>query len=106
MNSTFGNRPWTQDQTSTLFLHETDAGQRGIVTGDRVRIFNSRGSCLLTADVDGAVRPGVVWAPSVRWNKLSADSRNVNVLTSDRLTDLGGGATFYSCLVEVEKCGD
>lgn len=106
MNSTFGNRPWTHDQTSTLFLHETDARQRGIVTGDRVRMFNARGSCLLTADVNGTVRTGVVWAPSVRWNKLSPDSRNVNVLTSDRLTDLGGGATFYSCLVEVEKCGD
>jgi len=106
MNSTFGNRPWAQDQTATLFLHETDARQRGIVTGDRVRIFNSRGSCLLTADVNGTVRTGVVWAPSVRWNKLSPDFRNVNVLTSDRLTDLGGGATFYSCLVEVEKCGD
>jgi anaerobic selenocysteine-containing dehydrogenase len=42
----------------------------------------------------------------VRWNKLAPDARNVNVLTSDRLTDIGGGATFYSCLVEVEKCGD
>jgi anaerobic selenocysteine-containing dehydrogenase len=37
---------------------------------------------------------------------LSPDGLNVNALTSDRLTDLGGGATFYSCLVEVEKCGD
>ena len=26
--------------------------------------------------------------------------------TSDRLTDIGGGPTFYSCLVDVEKCGD
>jgi anaerobic selenocysteine-containing dehydrogenase len=106
MNSTFGNRPWAHDQTGTLFLHQIDAGQRGIIHGDRVRIFNGRGSCLLTADVDGAVNPGVVCAPSVRWNKLAPDSRNVNVLTSDRLTDLGAGATFYSCLVEVEKCGD
>jgi hypothetical protein len=30
----------------------------------------------------------------------------VNALTSDRLTDMGGGPTFYSCLVEVAKCGD
>jgi hypothetical protein len=27
----------------------------------------------------------------------------VNVLTSERLTDIGGGATFYSTLVEVRK---
>ncbi len=106
MNSTFGNHPSTQGETSMLLLHEQDARPRGISTGDRVRIFNDRGSCLLVADVNGKVRQGVAWAPSVRWNKLAPDHRNVNVLTSDRLTDLGGGPTFYSCLVEVEKCGD
>jgi anaerobic selenocysteine-containing dehydrogenase len=93
-------------QTSALFLHSDDALKRGIATGDRVRVYNDRGSCLLTAEVDGEVRSGVAWAPSVRWNKLSSDACNVNALTSDRLTDIGGGPTFYSCLVEVEKCGD
>lgn len=106
MNSTFGNQAAARSQTSVIFLHETDAAPRGIVTGDRVRIYNGRGSCLATADVNGSVRKGVAWAPSTRWNKLSPDGHNVNVLTSDRLTDIGGGATFYSCLVEVEKCGD
>ena len=106
MNSTFGNMASARSQTSTLFLNSADAQSRGISTGDRVRVFNNRGSCLLTADVNGTVRDGVVWAPSTRWNKLSPDKCNVNVLTSDRLTDIGGGATFYSCLVEVEKCGD
>ncbi len=52
------------------------------------------------------VRQGVVLAPAVRWNKLAPDHRSINVLTSDRLTDIGGGPTFYSCLVDVEKCGD
>ena len=65
-----------------------------------------RGSCLLRASVDGVVRAGVVAAPSVRWAKLSGDRHNVNVLTSERLTDFGGGATFYSCLVQVEQSGD
>jgi hypothetical protein len=48
----------------------------------------------------------VVCAPSTRWAKKSPDSRNVNALTSERLTDKGGGATFYSCLVQVQKSGD
>ena len=106
MNSTFGNHPSAERQTSTLYLHVADARERGILTGDRVQMFNDRGSCILVADVNGAVRQGVVWAPSVRWNKLAPDARNVNALTSDRLTDIGGGPTFYSCLVEVSKCGD
>jgi anaerobic selenocysteine-containing dehydrogenase len=106
MNSTFGNQSWTHRQTSVLLLNRADAEPRGITSGDRVRMFNARGSCTLVAEVDGEVRSGVVCAPSVRWNKLSPDGLNVNALTSDRLTDMGGGATFYSCLVEVEKCGD
>ena len=53
-----------------------------------------------------SVPPGVVAAPSVRWARRSPAGRNVNALTSDRLTDHGGGPTFYSCLVEVEKIGD
>jgi anaerobic selenocysteine-containing dehydrogenase len=106
MNSTFGNRPATDHDTSIVHLNGSDAEPRGIRSGDRVRVFNDRGSLLLQAEVDGVVQPGVARAPSVRWPKRAADGRNANVLTSDRLTDIGGGPTFYSCLVEVERCGD
>ncbi len=106
MNSTFGHRTEVDQQTSVLHLHDSDARARGILSGDQVRVFNDRGSFVLTADVDGAVRPGVVRSPAVRWNKRAADRRGPNVLTSDRLTDIGAGPVFYSCLVEVEKCGD
>jgi len=106
MNSTFGNRDSVDKQTSVLHISTEDAEQRGIHTGDLVRAFNERGSLLLTAEVDGVVGSGVVRAPSVRWAKRSQDGRSANALTSERLTDIGGGPTFYSCLVEVEKCGD
>ncbi len=106
MNSTFGNRASVDEQTAVLHLHGTDAEPRGIHTGDRVRAFNDRGSLLLTAEVDGVVPPGVVRAPSVRWAKHAPDGRNANALTSDRLTDIGGGPALYSCLVQVERCGD
>ena len=106
MNSTFGNRPGVDADTALLHLSGPDALARGIQTGDRVRVFNDRGSLLLRADVDGVVQPGVARAPAVRWNKYAEDALNVNVLTSERLTDMGGGPTFYSCLVQVERCGD
>jgi len=106
MNSTFGHRGETDRETSRVWMNSADAAPRGIADGDRVRLFNDRGSCLLEASVNGAVAPGVIAAPSTRWGKRSADRRNVNVLTSERLTDIGAGATFFSCLVEVEKCGD
>ncbi|MGB9606383.1 MAG: molybdopterin-containing oxidoreductase family protein, partial [Bryobacteraceae bacterium] len=104
LNSTFGYREAVDRETSTVWLHELDAAARGIRDGDRVRIFNDRGTIVLTARVGRDVARGVVAVRSVRWNKLAPDRRNPNVLTADRLADLGGGATFYSCLVEVEKC--
>jgi anaerobic selenocysteine-containing dehydrogenase len=106
MNSTFGYRAAVDEDTSILHLHPADADRRAIHTGDRVRVFNDRGSLLLKANVDGVVPAGVVRAPSTRWLKRAADRRNANVLTSDRLTDMGGGPTFYNCLVQVERCGD
>jgi anaerobic selenocysteine-containing dehydrogenase len=106
MNSTFGNRDDADSETLTATLNPEDAQRRGVVDGDQVRIFNGRGSLMLRAAVAGTVLRGVVSVPSVRWPRRAADRQNVNVLTSQRLTDMSGGATFYSCLVEVEKIGD
>ena len=106
MNSTFGHRNGLDAETAALHISRADAEARGIADGDQVRVFNDRGSVLLRAEVDGRVQAGVVAAPSVRWGKRASDRRNVNALTSERLTDHGGGATFYSCLVEVERSGD
>jgi anaerobic selenocysteine-containing dehydrogenase len=104
LNSTFTNLPAMQQMEDRHLLEMTaaDAEPRGIRDGDRVRVFNSRGEIELTARVDGAVPPGVV-AARLDWAKLSPQGRNINVLTSDRLTDMGASATFYSALVEVER---
>jgi anaerobic selenocysteine-containing dehydrogenase len=106
LNSTFCNVPGVaaMESPELLELSEQDAGSRAIVEGDRVRIFNDRGELHLVASINSAIRPGVV-AARLTWAKLSSDANNVNVLTSDRLTDLGAGATFYSTLVQVEKAG-
>ncbi|MEP7364782.1 MAG: molybdopterin-dependent oxidoreductase [Acidobacteriota bacterium] len=106
MNSTFGYRKPVDAQTSKLWMHSEDARERGISDGDHVRIFNERGSMRLTASVNGHVRQGAVSAPSVRMPRMSPDGQTTNFLTSERLTDIGAGATFYSCLVQVERCGD
>ena len=79
-----------------------DAAARGIVSGQRVRIFNERGSIECKAVVGERARPGVVNGLGVWWKKLAADGRNGNELTHQRLTDIGRGAAFYDCLVEVE----
>ena len=109
MNTTFANIPVHQRMEArtagVLEMHAVDAASRSIVTGDAVEVFNSRGSIGLMALVNAQVNAGVV-AARLDWNKLSAGGANVNALTSERLTDLGGGATFYSTLVEVRKAND
>ena len=66
-----------------------------------MRVFNERGEFRCRALVGNRVRPGVVMHPSIWWRKLSPDGRNCNQVTGQDLTDLGAGATFYDCLVEV-----
>jgi anaerobic selenocysteine-containing dehydrogenase len=104
LNSTFVNLPSLQkmERQHELEISRADAERRSIADGDRVRVYNQRGEIFLRARVDGAVPAGVVGA-RLGWAKLSDAGLNINVLTSDRLTDLGGGATFYSTLVEVER---
>ena len=83
-----------------------DAAVRKIADGDLVRLFNDRGQCILPARISDNVKCGVVAAKAVRWPKMAGDGNTVNMLTSERLTDKGGGPAFYSCLVNAEKVGD
>ena len=106
MNSTFanldGHRKMEARTTQRLEMHPADAKTRGITDGDPVRVWNDRGTITLTALINGSVPAGVV-AGHMDWAKMHPDGGNQNVLTSERLTDLGAAATFYSVLVEVGK---
>jgi anaerobic selenocysteine-containing dehydrogenase len=104
MNSTFADQPSVakMEEVDLLEMHPIDANVRGVANGDTVKVYNRRGEIFLKARVDGAVQPGVVSA-KLNWAKLSPGMRNINVLTSEKLSDLGNSATFYSVLVEVES---
>ena len=103
LNTTFVNISAMQklEQPELLEINTADAVKRGIREGDWVRIFNDRGEVRLKAHVNGAVQPGVL-AARLNSALLSPDGKSINALTSETLTDIGRGATFYSCLVEVE----
>jgi anaerobic selenocysteine-containing dehydrogenase len=85
-----------------LEISASDAAARAIVDGQRVRIFNDRGSIVCKAVVGERARPGVVNGLGVWWRKLAPDGKNGNELTHQRLTDIGRAPSFYDCLVEVE----
>jgi biotin/methionine sulfoxide reductase len=93
-------------------MHPADAAQRGIRSGDVVRVFNDRGSCLAGAVVTDAVRPRVVQLATGAWydplDPADPDAMcvhgNPNVLTFDRGTSkLAQGCSGQHALVEVER---
>ncbi len=105
LNSSFGMLERVQADNGVLEIHPEDAAARGIADGAPVEVYNARGAVRLRARVGPNVRPGVVRTPSGRWPS-AAGGVNVNSLIADRLTDIGGGPTFYNCLVEVRPCAE
>ncbi len=107
LNSTFVNVKSLRDIEGRplLEIHPQDAIARGIQDGSVVRVFNDRGSYRCHAHVSERARPGVVNGLGIWWRKLGLDGSNVNQLTSQALTDLGQGPTFYDCVVQVEAAG-
>jgi anaerobic selenocysteine-containing dehydrogenase len=104
LNTTFMNVASLKEmqEPGLLEISAPDAHARGIAEGDRVRVYNRRGEIELRARVDGKVQPGVVSA-TLAWAKMTPGFQSINSLTSEKLTDMGNSATFYSVLVEVEK---
>jgi anaerobic selenocysteine-containing dehydrogenase len=108
LNSTFSAQPVfvRRESEPRLTLHPDDARPRGIGDGASVRCFNDRGSFLATARVSDDARPGVVVGLSIWWPKMCPGGRNANAVTGQELTDVGEGATFYDCLVEVKPAAE
>jgi anaerobic selenocysteine-containing dehydrogenase len=103
LNSSFVNVKSLRDIEGEplVEIHADDAKARGLVSGQRVRVFNDRGSYQCRAEVSARARPGVVNGLGVWWRKLGPAGTNVNELTHQRLTDIGRAPAFYDCLVDV-----
>ena len=103
LNSTFANvkKHQSLEKQPLLQIHRVDAAKRGIVDSDLVRIFNDRGYCVLRAKVCEDMLPGTLISQGLWWG--GERQNRVNHLTSTRVADMGGGATFFSTTVQVEK---
>lgn len=103
LNTSFANleRFLRREQTPLLLIHPDDAGPRHIRDGAAVLVHNELGAVQLTARVTTGIIPGTVLAPGIWWNKHSPDGRNINQITPQHETDMGGGACFYDTRVWV-----
>lgn len=106
LNSTFSNndKHVSLEKEPKAFMNREDAALRGIEDGEKIRIWNERGECELRAVVGDQVLPGVVVTQGL-WADAPGAKQLVNSLTPDRIADMGGGATFFSGRVDVEKIG-
>lgn len=108
LNSNFANiaNSINEEKVPTLEMNTSDAEARGISSGDMVRVFNGRGECTLWASVGNDVKEGVAVNKGIWWNNLSPGNCNSNQTTPDRLADMGGGSTYNTNLVQIERTDD
>ena len=92
-------------------MNPADARSRGLATGDIIRLYNDRGSCLAGLQISEAIMTGVIELPTGAWfdpqdweDGVLEVHGNPNALTPDVGTSsLAQGCSAHTCLVEVEK---
>ncbi|MEW6666690.1 MAG: DMSO/selenate family reductase complex A subunit [Thermodesulfobacteriota bacterium] len=107
-HSSYGNNPWLQEASPhSLWINPLDAGPRGIVHGDIVRVYNQIGRTEVRAKVTPRIMPGVLSLPQGAWyapDENGLDKNGcINTLTSQRPSPLAKGNPQHTNLVEVEK---
>jgi anaerobic selenocysteine-containing dehydrogenase len=101
IHTQFGNLPSirARDPEPVVDISGVDAEARGIADGQRVRVFNERGSVELVARLDHSLRAGCVVVHNGWW---LCEGGGINLLSQSRETDMGYGAAFHDNAVEVE----
>jgi anaerobic selenocysteine-containing dehydrogenase len=85
-----------------VMLHPDDAHRLNIVNGAQVRLRSRCGEIVRQAIVSNDCAPNTIIALGQWWPKFSPDRKSLNDLTSERLTDLGGGSTFGNMVIACE----
>jgi anaerobic dimethyl sulfoxide reductase subunit A len=107
IHSNMHNVDWLRDlEPHTVWINTGDALRRGIAEGDAVRVYNDRGTIVVTAKVTARIMPGVVSVGQGAWYTPDAAGVDrggcVNVLLKDAHSPAGAFCS-NTCLVEVRK---
>jgi anaerobic dimethyl sulfoxide reductase subunit A len=111
VHSTHENNDWLEEAfPHRVFINPLDAAARGIRDGERVQVFNQRGTISLPCRITPRILPGVVDIPEGAWwtpDEHGVDQRgNINVLTSQRWTPFAFGTAQHTLMVQVGKLID
>lgn len=100
LNSTFGER--YEDVIQEVLIHPVDAKEYGIDNHQLVVLSNNRGEVKRKAVITEDTQQGLVVAEGIFWPDQY--SNGVNDLTSQKLSDLGGGSLFHEARVALKQC--
>jgi anaerobic selenocysteine-containing dehydrogenase len=105
LNSTYGEltkiRQLEQNEPQAM-IHPLDAAKYQVLHGTQVRLSSQQGSVVRLAKVTEATNQGVVIVEGTWWGKHAPDEQSINALTSQNLTDLGGGSLFHNTPIRLE----
>lgn len=96
LNSTFGER--YPGVCGEVLIHPVDAVEAGVAEQDLVILENHRGQVTRRARLSGDTQRGLLVAEGLYWPLSDADP-GINGLASQKLSDMGGGATFHESRV-------
>ena len=104
LNSCYANMDDKQKVQGEQFvlINQLDAKNRSVSNGDKVKVFNDRGSFNGVAKITDDVSPGIVVATLGYWRQLN-QSGTVNSISTAKLADMGNAPTFSDNLVEFSK---
>ncbi|OEU47591.1 MAG: hypothetical protein BA866_12020 [Desulfobulbaceae bacterium S5133MH15] len=103
LNSTFGER--YIDKPGELLIHPEDAADYEILDGYLVILENFRGWTTRLARLTEDTQRGLLVAEGIFWQTESRRNA-INDLTSQKLTDMGRGATFHESRVRLVRRRD
>ncbi|MBT5150447.1 MAG: molybdopterin oxidoreductase family protein, partial [Nitrosomonadales bacterium] len=82
-----------------VLISQADAMDRGVNEGEKVTVFNDRGSFDAVAKITPDVNKGIVVATLGYWRQMN--NGVVNSVSSNAFGDMGNSPTSHDCLVEV-----
>ncbi len=101
LNSTFFERADLRENQMKILINPQEAQRRNLNDGALVNAFNDLGAVDFYLQIDERVPAGLAVAEGVWWIEFAPGEKTVNSLTSQQLTDQGGGSTFYDNRIEL-----
>ncbi|HCL89755.1 MAG TPA: hypothetical protein DHW70_00280, partial [Candidatus Atribacteria bacterium] len=100
MNSQFSDISILKEEPF-IWINPEDAESRRINDGEKVKVYNERGSLILKAILTEKVPLGIIHTYFGWWDGVH--QANLNKLTGEYISDIGFGTAFHNCLVEIQK---